>query len=281
MWCLRSLICLFIISSITFFLLTSAIAIDDEFLSIKRSIFKPLLADPFWPHFSISYQNYIDDRLLKDVVAATIGETIPLYTDYYEPMGEWQISLYVVASTINDLDTPSWDLTNADFRFGMGVAQRKDRFSSIFRFYHMSSHAGDEYVLNRNVDRINLSYEALNLLGSYEFNDWIRIYGGGTYRFSTIPDDLKPWSIQYGAEFTSPWSYLDILRFVCGIDIKNKEETDWDSELSIRAGIRIDETLALWRKIEFVIGYYTGPSPHGQFYKKSHKYFEIGAHLYF
>jgi len=248
---------------------------------LRRAIFSPLIADPFWPHFSVSYQSFIDDRLLGKAVTATLGENIPIYTGYYEPAGRWQVYIFAASFTINNLDTASWDLTDADYRFGIGISQRKDRLSNTFRFYHMSSHAGDEYILHEDTDRVDISFEAVNVLTSYDFNPWFRLYGGGTYRFSTIPDNLKPWSVQYGAEFTSPWSYMDVIRFVCGIDVKNKQETDWDSEVSIRAGIRIEETVALWQKIDLMIGYYTGPSPYGQFYRKSHRYLEIGTHIYF
>lgn len=38
-------------------------------------LFYPLLADPRWPHFSGSYQNYIGNNQLKDVGAPNFGET--------------------------------------------------------------------------------------------------------------------------------------------------------------------------------------------------------------
>src|SRR5262249_28971628 len=42
------------------------------------ALFKPLVADPRWPHFAASYQNYQRDPTLRDVGAVSFGETFAL-----------------------------------------------------------------------------------------------------------------------------------------------------------------------------------------------------------
>jgi hypothetical protein len=42
-------------------------------------LFRPLLADPRWPHFSASYEYYPHDKNVRSVGAVSFGETIPLY----------------------------------------------------------------------------------------------------------------------------------------------------------------------------------------------------------
>ncbi len=80
-----------------------------------------------------------------------------------------------------NLDAPSSDLINADYWIGLPISYRKGPWSYVLRFYHQSSHLGDEFILgNPGVDRVNLSYEDMELLVSYEWERW-RLYGGGGY----------------------------------------------------------------------------------------------------
>ena len=60
-------------------------------------------------------------------------------------------------------------------------------------------------VLRVHPQRVNLSYESLDLKISREFGDVVRLYAGGGYLFDQEPSTIEPWSIQYGLEFISPW----------------------------------------------------------------------------
>ncbi|MBA3756562.1 MAG: DUF1207 domain-containing protein, partial [Nitrosomonas sp.] len=43
-------------------------------------LFKPLLADPRWAHFSASYRHYVNDNFEgRNIGAVSFGETIPFY----------------------------------------------------------------------------------------------------------------------------------------------------------------------------------------------------------
>lgn len=243
-------------------------------------LFSPLIADPLWPHFSVSYQYFTDDGGLDHVVAATIGETVPLYRDYSELLGQWQVSIQAAAYTINDLDTSSWDLVNSDFRFGLALTNRTGPVSGLFRVYHFSSHAGDEYLINNDVKRVNISNESLDMVLSYDLNDWLRVYGGSAYRFGRHPKEFDPWSLQYGAEFRGQEKYWGILRPVAGANFYHLEERDWATSISVRAGFELESHTRLMNRIQFLIGYFNGPSPYGQFYQNYHEYIDFGLHLH-
>src|SRR5919204_5748308 len=45
------------------------------------TLFRPLIADPRWPHFAASYQRYRHDRQLTDVAAVSFGESFTLLRD--------------------------------------------------------------------------------------------------------------------------------------------------------------------------------------------------------
>ena len=253
---------------------------DDTIHDVKGRLFDPLLADPRWPTFSGAYQYYMDDEL-TNVLAASVGDVIPFYTSDV-PLafgGMWQAGVEAGAFVIHDYDTTSWDQINADYLFGAIFAYRKDTLSGLFRVFHLSSHIGDEYLLHNDVDRENFSYEALGLTLSKDYNEWLRVYAGGEYRFSRSPKDLKPFAVQYGFEVESPVAYLQgILRPVAAADFQHKEDNDWSGEVSIQAGTLVENSLLIKHRLRFMLGYFNGHSPNGQFNKKSVEYISFGMY---
>jgi hypothetical protein len=243
-------------------------------------LFRPLVADPRWPHFSAAYQRYVDDPQLKNVGSATFGESFSFYRWKLGP-GWWEIGLHAGVFSVFDLDADSFDLVNADYMVGIPVSVRFGDFSALVRVFHQSSHLGDEFLLRTRTNRVNLSYESVDLKASYEFAEILRLYGGGGYLFDQEPSSLKPWSAQYGAELTSPWpSRQSRWRPIAAVDVQHREENNWGADVSARAGIQIEGVL-LTRKLQILFEYFNGHSPNGQFYTDRIKYFGIGTHFHF
>jgi len=243
-------------------------------------LFKPLIADPRWPHFAASWQHYIDDRQLTDVAAVSFGESFAFYRDRIGGAW-WEIGLHAGVFSIFDLDAQSFDLVNADYMVGLPLMLRYEDFTGMFRVFHQSSHLGDEFLLRTKTNRINLSYEAIDLKLSYEFGDVVRLYGGGSYLFDQTPSTLDPFSVQYGLELRSPWpSRESRWRPIAAVDVKQWEENNWSADVSARAGVEIDGVL-LTRKLQILIEYFSGHSPNGQFYKDKVQYIGLGTHFHF
>jgi hypothetical protein len=162
------------------------------------------------------------------------------------------------------------------------LGYRYDRFSAITRLFHQSSHLGDEFLLRNRVNRINLSFEAVDLRLSYElFGDVLRLYGGGGYLFDQDPADLKPGFLQWGVEFRSPWrGPREAFRPIAAVDIQNREENNWHTDFSLRAGIEFEGWLAA-RSLQIMLEYFRGHSPNGQFYRNKIDYIGLGAHFNF
>ena len=243
-------------------------------------LFKPLIADPRWPHFGATYQYYLDDKQLSSVASVSFGETFTLYRDKLGG-GWWEAGIQAGVFALFDLDAPSMDLINADYMGALFLGYRYDRFSAIARLFHQSSHLGDEFILrNRTQNRINLSYEAVDLRLSYEFfGDVLRVYGGGGYLFDQDPEDLKPGFVQWGIEFRSPWRTA-AFRPIAAVDVQNREENNWHTDFSLRAGIEFEGWLAS-RSLQIMLEYFRGHSPNGQFYRDKIDYIGIGSHFNF
>ena len=247
----------------------------------NQRLFEPLLADPRWPHFSIAYQYYIDDDELKNAGATSFGETLPFYRDTAPFGGTWEIGLQAAVFALFDLDSDSSDLINADYLVGIPLSYRKEAFSALARLYHQSSHLGDEFLLRSRIDRINLSYEAVDARISYDIKNWLRIYGGAGYIVHKEPDDLEPWSIQYGFELKSDKKYWSSVSPVAGVDFKSREESDWDTDVSLQAGVQFESEKTVWNDLQITLQYFNGYSPNGQFYDRAIEYLSLGAHFYF
>ncbi|MGZ8095760.1 MAG: DUF1207 domain-containing protein [Methylosarcina sp.] len=250
-------------------------------------LFKPLLADPRWAHFSAAYRNFQSDNFDgNDIGSVSFGETIPIYrSNFGRSAVQWEAGLQAGVFSDFNLGASSSDLVNTDFIASLYSSIRAGQFSAFGRIYHQSSHLGDEFLLRKidtKFERINLSYEGVDLRLSYEFPYGIRLYGGGGGLFHTEPSTLKSWSAQYGIEFRSPWR-IDVasMRPIVAVDIKNFEENDWNIDVSARAGVEFDNLQVLSRKLQILVEYYNGFTPSGQFYKDKVEYIGLGAHYHF
>ena len=245
-------------------------------------LFAPLIADPRWPHFSLLYQRFHEDARLGNAAIASLGETFSLLRG---PIGEkggvWEIGIQAGVFSLFDLDAPSGDLVNADYIVGFPFTYRAKSFSAMARVYHQSSHLGDEFLIGNRIDRVNLSYEAVDVRLSYEVTEWLRVYGGSGYIVRRDPEDLKPWSTQMGVELRSPRAYFGgSLRPLAALDVQYREQNDWNPDVSLRAGVQFEKLALFERKIQLLAEYFNGYSPNGQFYRDKVEYIGLGLHFY-
>ena len=242
-------------------------------------LFKPLIADPRWPHFSAAYQYYIDNRQLENVAAVSFGETFTFYRNRFQDV-LWEFGIQASVFSLFNLDAQSKDLINADYMAAAVAGFRWKDVSALGRVYHQSSHLGDEFLLHNSVQRVNLTYEGADLRLSYEFWPGLRIYGGGGGIFDQEPSDLKPWYAGGGIEFRSPWPAGARIRPVAGVDVQTRQQNDWSPDLSARAGVEFLSAL-YGRNLQLLLEYFRGHSPNGQFYKDSIDYIGLGVHFHF
>ena len=247
----------------------------------RVELFEPLIADPREPHFSASYNWYLDDPELTHVARATFGETFPLLGGALGK-GRWELGWLGGVFSIFDLDAPSYDLQNTDFWVGPTLSARRGGLSGTLRLYHQSSHLGDEFLLRHSgVHRVNLSYEGVDLLLSGNPWPWLRLYGGGGVLLHTEPH-LQRLSAQGGVELKSPIAFIgNAVRPIAAFDYASREENHWREELSGAAGIQLENPALSKMRVQILATYYKGNSRNGQFFLDRIEALGVGVHFHF
>ncbi|MGA7829308.1 MAG: DUF1207 domain-containing protein [Geobacteraceae bacterium] len=197
----------------------------------------------------------------------------------------WQLGISGAVLAQFNLDSDSMDLINADFIIGLPLSYRNGSWSARARIYHQSSHLGDEYLLLKNQGfpqqtRINLSFETIELLGGWEW-EGIRLTAGPSYIIhSDTP--LKRTSVQAGLDYRSmkPVFHPKVNLFA-SVLCQAWEETDWNTDVSAKAGINIRIANNEKRAVRIYGEYYNGNLPFGQFYKLRADYYGGGVTLSF
>jgi hypothetical protein len=244
----------------------------------------PFHADPRWPHFSAASRQ-VSLGEPKNTGSANFGETIALYRNAAALDGQWEIALQAGVFSIFNMSAASGskDLINADYTVGLLASYRTGPFSGFLRLHHQSSHLGDEFILNnRSVNRINLSFEELDLKLSYELFAWLRIYGGGGMLVDVDPKDLKRGTSQWGTELSSPWTlWGGKIRPVAYADFQANARSNYRVASSVMAGLQFENARIGDRKLQVLVEYFGGPSPNGQFYTQNTEWIGLGIHLYY
>jgi hypothetical protein len=253
----------------------------------QGSLFCPLAADPKSEHSYLSYQRgdfatLADPAAEQDtnIGAVGIADSFGLFRISGATVGNGlQLDLMGAIFAQFNLDAASFDLINADYLVGLPVTARYGPLSGRLRVYHQSSHLGDEFLLSRQPERENLSFEALELLLSLELGG-VRLYGGGESFFRAEPVELVSRLVHAGVELR-PGSYGSG-RLLAALDAKVIEQVDWQTAWSARAGVeiaRITNPGHPPRVLSLLGSWYDGPAPYGQFYRDNIRFWGVGLHF--
>lgn len=257
----------------------------DGFLP-AHSLFRPLIADPKWPRFSLAYQSYTKNPIYKQGFAPNAGASIPIYRAVGDG-SEWELGIQGNISSIFNLDSSSHDLINADYYISLPLTFRTGPWTTMVRVYHQSSHLGDEFLLSalgRRTTRVNLSYEGLDALLSFNYpidGMEFRLYGGGGYLIHKQPSNLKPLKLQAGAEYYAARTFWrGRIRPVTGLDVKIEQYAGWKPNVSFKTGFQFENSVLRGNKVQLMLEAYSGKWMNGQFFNIRVKYLGLGLHVF-
>jgi hypothetical protein len=255
-------------------------------------LFPPLVADPRDPTNMIAYR--FGDRVIGRTAAAiSIGDDFSLFRwkDIMRWHGDLQIGIQgAVWAVFNYSNLPHSDtddfseLVNADYYFGIPLTYAFDKWAFRLRGYHISSHLGDEFIVNNPrylSKRVNPSYEAIDFFTSYQFSGKLRGYfGPGVIVHSDRTFPMKYLYAQYGIEFRFlgqrvPYHGVYGTPFLA-IHLDNYQVRHWSLDQTYRLGYEWSKMQGIGRKVRVFLEYHQGFSWEGQFFKERTKYGQLG-----
>jgi hypothetical protein len=215
-----------------------------SFLTGGRTFQRPL-ADQRWPVFSASYRFQENGRFLEAYEHLSAGDTIALARGPLELGGDdYGLELAVQGAIFSVFD-PNLEqsLIVVDYVGGAYAALRRGRAVGMLRFWHISGHIGDEFLLEEayGIDtRTPYKFEAIQLLGSYDLAAGVRVYGGPSVLFGVNPSDFGDVILHAGVDWRARSKLLEIARPVAGVDMQMIDGFDFQPDVSLRAGLSFE-----------------------------------------
>ncbi len=179
-----------------------------------------------------------------------------------EPLEGWQLDIWGAAFPRLNMNEQG-DLEAVDFRVGVPVTWRKGPVQMKFEWSHLSSHAGDEYLLrNPGFVRINYLRDSFLLGGGYFVTPDLRLYADAEYAYNTSGGS-EPWHFQFGFDY-SPVAVSDYYsghraQPFLAVASNIRQEVNFSGGVNVVAGLqwRSDESTSLFR---IGLQYYQGQS---------------------
>lgn len=254
-------------------------------------LYQPMIADPRQVMYSVAYR--AGDRVVgKKAICIAMGDNFPVYrwTNVWPWCGDLQIGLEAgIWAPFNFDDVPHHDgtyceLVNTDYLLGIPLDYAVDRWAFRIRAYHISSHLGDEFLVNRPfyLDmRVNPSFEALEFLTSCQVTRYLRLYGGpGFILHSDKSFPMDTFYVEYGAEarwWPVRFCYQRLYgTFFAALDVQNWQVRGWEFDWTIKVGYEISKLQGVGRKMRLFAAYHDGFSYEGQFFLEKTRYGEFG-----
>ncbi len=249
-------------------------------------LFRQYIADPRQITYSMGWR-FNDQVLAKNVIAVSFADIFSVYK--WCCVGPWGGQLEIgiegaVWATFAPLRFSS-PLLNADYYVGVPIYYAIDCWAFRLRGYHISSHIGDEFLLeNPGFDRRNPSAEYLEFSVSNQFSQDLRFYGGAgyvvhqdrTFRcsrfFAHAGVELRMTQMGvlcraqklYGVPFYAMhWRYQ--------ADFKHHVD------MTYALGYEIGKVCGQGRKVRMFVEYHDGYSVEGQFCKLPTNYLALRA----
>ena len=235
-------------------------------------LFQPMIADPREPTYSATFR--LGDRIMgKYVIAVSFGDSFPIFRwrDIFCG-GDLQIDLQAgiwadfKMGAYNNPNHEISELVTTDYLVGIPLSYAIDRWSFRFRIYHISSHLGDEFLVNHpGFVRKNPSMEAIDLFTSYQITEGIRVYfGPGWILHSDDTYHLDPMYFEYGGEFrmfghNSYYHRIYGTPFIA-LFFRNWQACHWQFDGNILVGYEWSKMQGVGRKLRVYLQYFNGYS---------------------
>lgn len=249
-------------------------------------LFRPLMADPHQLTYSVGWR-FHDKVFGSDIIDVSFYDRFPFFRwcDVWLPGGELQFEIEGdVWALFNPLHESS-PLIDADYYVGFPITWAYENWAIRFRGYHISTHIGDEFLLDHpHFRRKNPSIEAFDLYVSNQFTRDIRLYGGlgyvacqdNSYRvgkcYAAVGMELRVFEI----------SYYDNCNRLYGVPIFGMHfyyQSHFKSHINSTyvLGYEWGKLSGLRHRMRVYLEYHDGYCVEGQFSKEPNRYLSLRA----
>ena len=242
-----------------------------EFLPLG-TLYPAYLAGPKESRLGSQIFSERDDGLLWDT---TLGGRFGWFRmTSFDGQRAWQVD--VEGAAILRLDPENdVDLTSVDFRAGIPISFAWGPNRLKLGYYHLSAHAGDEFLLkNPDFQRLNYVRDALLVGYSRYFGERVRVYGETSWAF--FSDVSDPWNFQFGYEYAPTRGTGIRGEPFFAINTLLRDEVDFSGTATVHAGWAWREGMA-GRLLRTGLFFQTGKSHQYEFHDTSETQFGAGV----
>ena len=222
--------------------------------------FRTPAGSPLEPVHRLALVSATRDSLRDGIALAHVGDRLGFWIRR-DPDGEVEYSGAVHGGAFSrfDLGGPDQALIEVHYRIGVLLRARFGEVAARAELYHVSSHLGDEFLLDSGTRPISTSREGLELMLQGSPISGLTVYGGpGALLRATR--DFEPLSLRAGAEWeSSPGSHA---RLHASVDLFSWAELDWEPAIAAEFGAG----LGRGTRLGLLLGF--GPSRAEQFLRQ-------------
>ncbi len=241
----------------------------------SRDVFEPLKADPRELQYAIRAVIPVGEHRLGE---AAMGDYFGVNRWTTASGIQTQFSVGGGVFSRFDLAARSNNLEVVDFYANLPVDARIGKWSGRFMLFHTSSHLGDDYVRSTGAAVTKRAWDVARLLNSYDVASNVRMYGGASYSFRTLPAAGRK-ALQAGLELQSDWYGDDHWKFFLASDFQSWERVGWQPQLTTQVGLTYRVSTSNPRTATLFSEFGTGHMPYGQFYRQSETRWTLGVRL--
>lgn len=247
-------------------------------------IFRPFMADPRQVTYSVGWRFY-DKVFGNNIIPVSYGDVLPIFRwcDLWGCRGDLEFDIEGALWALFDPLHESSPLIDADYYVGFPLTYAFGDWSFKLKGYHISTHIGDEYLLNHPYfHRKNPSIEAFDFFVSNQFNQNLRLYGG--IGWVACQDDsykVGPLYLQGGFEYRAfQFSYKDYCNRLYGVPflaVNLYYQSHFHDRVNTTAvaGYEWGKVSGNRRRFRIFVEYHNGYAVEGQFSKCKNEYIAI------
>lgn len=247
-------------------------------------LFQPMVANPRQVRYSLGYRQ--DDEVIgTSTIPISMGDDFPIYRwlDVFWGLGDLQLSIETgIWAVFNLCPEPNIgggvELVNTDYYVGIPLTAAFNEWAFRFRIYHISSHLGDEFMVNHpGFHRVNPSFEAVDFFTSYQPLKSLRVYLGMGAIFHSDPTfSQEPFYMEYGGEYRFLGMKFRKQRlyggFFMAAHFRTYQYLKYDFDGTFVGGYEFTKLQGVGRAFRIFVQYHKGFSLEGQFMKKRTSY---------